>query len=564
MAFDVQGALKAGYSVDEIGNHVGFDVASARKAGYSDDEIMGHLSGGSSSPTPQPNPTMMQKIGSNFDKQMQDAQNISQNPNLSAPEKYLGYAGKGLNLFANTAQNVLGSIIPDSVQKGISTIVTGARRAIISDKNADFLKNEYDQFLKNNPRTGNLMNAAGNAVNAGVTLGSLNPTAEAIKEVPTLVKGGANTIKQAASNLMTKTPAEIDQGLTNIVQTGINKGIRPSVSGKGTAAAASDYYDRAKSGVKTIIDNKDNLALTDAEGNTVTGQLPQNLKQFSEAIDQTKKSIYQQYHDMATQAGGQGATFDSTGILSKLDGVSKDLKFSPDVRKYADDLKGEISELQGQTPEVIEARIADLNNSLNGFYEGRISKAKAQVDASVANQMRQELDNNIMNSQGPGYQDLKNQYGGLKTLEKDVNHRAIIDARQSPKGLINLSDIFTGGDIAAGLLTLNPALALKGIAGKGIQAWYRMSNNPNYMVGKMFKDADNLISKGASSRSASNLTANTPPVQPLVNAPTPEPSPIINPSVAIGQNSGVQTGNLTPFRVIPVGKLTPRRTIPGR
>ena len=47
MAFDVQGALKAGYSpaeiADYLGSQEGFDVTAARKAGYKDDEITAHL-----------------------------------------------------------------------------------------------------------------------------------------------------------------------------------------------------------------------------------------------------------------------------------------------------------------------------------------------------------------------------------------------------------------------------------------------------------------------------------------------------------------------------------------
>lgn len=47
MAFDVQGALKEGYSPNEIADYLGaqkkFDVNGARKEGYSDDEIIGFL-----------------------------------------------------------------------------------------------------------------------------------------------------------------------------------------------------------------------------------------------------------------------------------------------------------------------------------------------------------------------------------------------------------------------------------------------------------------------------------------------------------------------------------------
>ena len=49
MAFDVEGARKAGYSDPEIANYLAsqktFDITGARKAGYGDQEIIGHLLG---------------------------------------------------------------------------------------------------------------------------------------------------------------------------------------------------------------------------------------------------------------------------------------------------------------------------------------------------------------------------------------------------------------------------------------------------------------------------------------------------------------------------------------
>jgi len=54
MAFDVEGALRAGYTLPEIADHLGqqkkFDVVGARQAGYSDSELVRHLMGASQGP----------------------------------------------------------------------------------------------------------------------------------------------------------------------------------------------------------------------------------------------------------------------------------------------------------------------------------------------------------------------------------------------------------------------------------------------------------------------------------------------------------------------------------
>jgi hypothetical protein len=58
MAFDVQGALKDGYTPAEIADYLSsksnFDVAAARKDGYTDDEILGHLTSRVAAPKAEP------------------------------------------------------------------------------------------------------------------------------------------------------------------------------------------------------------------------------------------------------------------------------------------------------------------------------------------------------------------------------------------------------------------------------------------------------------------------------------------------------------------------------
>jgi hypothetical protein len=58
MAFDVEGARKAGYTDAEIADHLaksrGFDLGGAKKAGYSDGEVIAHLSTGAQLPPPEP------------------------------------------------------------------------------------------------------------------------------------------------------------------------------------------------------------------------------------------------------------------------------------------------------------------------------------------------------------------------------------------------------------------------------------------------------------------------------------------------------------------------------
>jgi hypothetical protein len=230
---------------------------------------------------------------------------------------------------------------------------------------------------------------------------------------------------------------------------------------------------------------------------------PKTAAQAAQAIDQAKKIVYKKYNDMAVAAGDAGASFKSNKVLSRLDEIAQApdevipkndprLKWDESIRRYAHDMKASVAELDGASPEIIEARIKDLNNSLKGYYEGRTAAAKAQIDGSVAQAMREELDANITSAVGDGYQALKNQYGALKSIEKEVNHRAIVNARKNTAGLTDLTDVFTGGELVAGVMTANPALIAKAVAGRGIKEYIKKLNDPDLYVERMFKRAYGL------------------------------------------------------------------------
>jgi hypothetical protein len=111
----------------------------------------------------------------------------------------------------------------------------------------------------------------------------------------------------------------------------------------------------------------------------------------------------------------------------------------------------------------------------------------------IANNLRKGLDSSIESLTSPGYQTLKNKYGALKTIERDVNRRAIVDARKNVKGLIDFSDIFSGSQVFNGIVTMNPAVAGQGMAAKAIASLYKHYNNPNAIVKRMFTKTENMM-----------------------------------------------------------------------
>ncbi|MEN6423328.1 MAG: hypothetical protein ABFD76_15420 [Smithella sp.] len=530
-------------------------------------------------PTPKEKPGFLGKINESLVKRgVNIADELTPQGNesfgrtlLKAPERALRTTGQAAGLSGDVIGHGIGSIVdtitPESVQTAVKSGVKDILNTSLGKQGLEAAKAGYDTYQGFKTQYPNVAKD----LEATVNIATILPMGKAGQIGAKTAKEGVNIAQDVGTVLTTKTPQAIDKKLSSVVQSGVDKAVRPSVAGKRTAPAMKTYYNKAKDAVKTIIDNKEGLVLTDADGNAVKG-LPRTLKQFSEAIDQTKKSIYQKYHGMATEAGEQGSLFDTSTIMTKLDDVAGDLKHNPQVRDYANNLKAEIAELHGQTPEIIEARIADLNSSLSGFYEGRVSRAKAQVDASVANLMREELDNKIMNAVGAGYKDLKKQYGALKTLEKEVAHRAIVDARKNSKGLFDLTDVFTNGEIAAGILTMNPAMLTRGVIGKISKESLKFWNNPNRIVKGMFKDADNLISKSARpelrSKTGRAIIGSLKGVEDVLSKEAPGairypgrpdlsagvPSADVRSGVTVGQPYGESIGRLVQPRQLPAGQ----------
>ena len=159
-------------------------------------------------------------------------------------------------------------------------------------------------------------------------------------------------------------------------------------------------------------------------------------------------------------------------------------------------------QFEGQTKsklgnEEAQEAVKIANSRLEAFYKKPEynNAAKVQIDALVANNIRKELDDAIEAAVGDGYQELKNAYGALRTIEKEVNHRMIVDARKAPNGLLDHYSVFTGYEAVRGILEMKPTVFASATAARLIQEGLKFRNNPNNIIASMFKAADRTISQ---------------------------------------------------------------------
>ena len=297
------------------------------------------------------------------------------------------------------------------------------------------------------------------------------------------------------------------------VKQAIEKAVRPSVVGKRTAKQSEQYYAKAKDAVTSVINNKENLKFVDEFGEEAVGKLPSNLNEFSQAIEQTKKAVFEEYNALTKKSGsadfiaggerGQDIFSTKVGfgkIIPELEKAANDKVlnlYEPATADYARKMAERYKDVGSLTTEEAEELIAKFNVDLKNFYKNPSygSGTKVGIDAMVANNIRKSLDDTIMKATGEEYQKLKNVYGALSTIEKDVMHRAVVDARKNNKGLIDLTNIFSYGDIATGLLTGQPTIVGKGLLQRGIAAFYKLKNDPNQIIKGMFKDVEKSLKK---------------------------------------------------------------------
>ena len=352
-----------------------------------------------------------------------------------------------------------------------------------------------------------LMDVGKYALGAGTGSGiarSISPDNPYVDLAGQLIGGAGVPAIKTGVNYLTK-----PQNIQQIVEKGIQKGIKPSVINKSTSSEAQRYLDKARTGVETIIENKPNLQFIDETGTMIKGELPKSVKEFSQSIEQTRRSVFQEYNVLSRQAGQQPKGIDLTKVAKELDIIANNpvvLKEAPGTARYAK-MKAEAYRNQVYNPEQAEQAIA-INNRKLEVMPTQADANNAWIDKMTNDILRKELDNVIESAVGPGYQQLKNKYGALKTIEKDVTHRALIDARKNQAGLMDLPLVFTGFEAIRGILSGNPGMLVAAAGASGISRVMKHLVNPNRYIKSMFSNTEKMMTQP---KQISPLTRTLPP-----------------------------------------------------
>jgi hypothetical protein len=409
-------------------------------------------------------------------------------------------AGGVADIAGETIKRIGGAVIPEQWKKDIRGRAEAISKTRIGQVGIEALNKgveAYREFKQAYPEAAEDVEALANIGQFGIIKKGAQVTAKAAKATAKEAIDITSDIGMAT--VLKKSPAYIDTQLKGVVEKGIVKAIRPSVRTAGkTAPMYQSYMRKAKDGVERIIENKQNLKFVDdITQETIEGQLPQTLKQFSEAIDQTKREVFNTYNLMAKEAGQAGARVKLRPIVNELKAMTRNKHLRdrhPDlikrINQQADRYKARGSYSVMETQDVI----AQFNKSLESFYANPSydSASMFYIDAKIADSMRKSLDKTITGLKGPGYSELKRAYGSLKTIETDVARRTIVDLRKNTKGLIDFTDIFSVYAGIRGLLKLDPSTVAAAAGATTTKHFFKKWADPNYILKNMFTDAEKL------------------------------------------------------------------------
>jgi len=401
--------------------------------------------------------------------------------------------GQVLGGVGDIAGQAFKAVTPDflveKVTEGLKETPVGKMVSSVAPKAVE----KYQSFKEENPRAAKNIESVVNIATALPIGQGAKVTKTLGKEAMSSVKSGIKSTAQGFSdNVLAKAGGVSAKTTDEFIDKSLAKSIKPSVAGKKSLPQQSAYNAKNREAVKEIVNNKDILDL-DPELPGV--QLPETLAQTQKAVAQTKANIFNQYSAMAKKAGEREVEVSLNPISKELqtfadNKVLRDM--NPQIADYALTKAQALAKRGVYTPQEAQEAVKILNESLEAFYRNPSydSASRAMVDAMVANNLRKGLDSAIESAGQSGYQVLKNKYGALSQLEKDVTRMAIMEGRKNAKGLLDFTDIFSGGQMMTGLVSLNPSLVASGAFQTGIKNLFKTLNSPDAILRRMFRRLD--------------------------------------------------------------------------
>jgi hypothetical protein len=216
-----------------------------------------------------------------------------------------------------------------------------------------------------------------------------------------------------------------------------------------------------------------------------------------QAAGAAKKQIWQQYQARLGPAAQQGLTIDGNQIadamMQSIDNRTavQNPGLVARVKAVADTYRKPMNLADA------EDFLQSANKDLNSYYaKNKVGQQVAQNDPEIsstvaeAGALRQQLYSKLDEVSGPGAAQLKQAYGSLTNVEKELYGRQLVAARQQPESLSQQMGTIAGvGRIAKGMVTMNPGDIMEGTQNIAVSKMLKDRNSSDSMIQRAFEAA---------------------------------------------------------------------------
>ncbi len=232
------------------------------------------------------------------------------------------------------------------------------------------------------------------------------------------------------------------------------------------------------------------------------GLSPRAMKEYADAIFETKKDIWSQIQAKLDVGQAAGVEVDLFPIAIKILDKAGDpalRRTSPQAAKQLTKIAEDLVS-QGNSVDILEAeRIKQFLNAelKNAFGDIDLSQQAKEAKKLITRELGVQLDQKLSDLPKE-FKDLKIKYGALSSIEDDVLKRVIVFERRNPEGL---ADILNKTEAAALIAFGGPKQKLQAIARLTVGRQLKKANDADELIKRAFEK----IRTGPTVEKAKNL-----------------------------------------------------------
>lgn len=331
------------------------------------------------------------------------------------------------------------------------------------------------------PTVKGTLSAAGQGVISGAATGygaaKLQPLFTTENPVEQAVSKGIDKVSNAAGAIKNAVEAPIKSFKNSISpdsESALIKAIKPGKNNTG-------FVNDLRKALPVIQDTE-----------ATAGKNITDLQSLSDAITATKQRVWADYEKLL--GPNADATIDGNQIADAMN-ATLDKRFITQNQAKAESIQA-LADTYRKPISLADAEefLQSANNELNTYYaKSKVGQGIAANDpekgyvVAEADALRNALYSKLDDLTGANSADIKQTYGALSNVQKELIGRMNVDARSAPVSLAQqISRMSGAGDVIKGLTHLDPGMVGSGVGKVMLGDKMRQLNDSDYLISSAF------------------------------------------------------------------------------